>query len=108
MSDALRNKIIRLAHSKPELRKDLLPLLKVAATKRDLEKLHALANGIPNVRAFRVADRRPKHFRHMHQALNPSSFDMDYKILDLTVYQQTQSRDQKKCMNESRTQNYLL
>lgn len=30
MSD-LRNKVIRLAHSNPELRKDLLPLLKQAA-----------------------------------------------------------------------------
>ena len=29
MSD-LRNKLIRLAHAKPELRKDLLPLLKAA------------------------------------------------------------------------------
>ena len=93
---SLRSKLIRLAHTKPELREHLLPLLKVAATKRDLEKLYALAKGIPNVGVFRVSDKKPKHFRHMHEALNGYSFDMDYKILDLTVYQQTTSRDQKK------------
>lgn len=30
----LRKRLIKLAHEKPELRKDLLPLLKVARTKR--------------------------------------------------------------------------
>ena len=33
----LRNKIIRLAHEKPELRKDLLPLVKTAASAWDLD-----------------------------------------------------------------------
>ena len=33
----LRNKLIRLAHEKPELRKDLLPLLKEAAEIRILD-----------------------------------------------------------------------
>ena len=34
---SLRNKVIRLAHEKPELRKHLLPLLKSAAEKYDWE-----------------------------------------------------------------------
>ena len=36
---SLRNELIRLAHSKPELRKDLLPLLKVASNLRFKQKL---------------------------------------------------------------------
>lgn len=35
MSKELRNKVIRLAHAKPELRKDLLPLLKKSYGRKD-------------------------------------------------------------------------
>ena len=40
----LRNKIIRLAHSKPELRKDLLPLLKKAGRLEDYDFLGEILN----------------------------------------------------------------
>jgi len=39
MSKDLRNKLIRLAHSKPELRADLLPLLKEASRDRAIQEL---------------------------------------------------------------------
>lgn len=42
MSDNLRSKVIRLAHSKPELRETLLPLLKQAAPKLTKEQLDLL------------------------------------------------------------------
>ena len=34
MSDTLLSKLVRLAHAKPELRKDLMPLIQKSATPR--------------------------------------------------------------------------
>jgi hypothetical protein len=49
MSD-LRSKAIRLAHSKPELRGELLPLLKVAATREELiDKIRTQAEAIVEI-----------------------------------------------------------
>ena len=42
MTDKLRAKLIRLAHSKPELRAHLLPLLKTAASPLDRVRGHEL------------------------------------------------------------------
>lgn len=56
MSDKnLRNKIIRLAHAKPELRKDLLPLLqtkKVAYEEKQVKELGAAIAGSENGKAI--------------------------------------------------------
>lgn len=52
MSKELRSKIIRLAHSKPELRKHLLPLVKTSAqklTKDQIEEIKGemVSKGVP-------------------------------------------------------------